>query len=104
MAGWLGGGKTPINFINVQRALIDARRESPRRSVARPIRRGRIHSRSLIDPGERNGVADLCQQAGYLRQASAGREKTIPNWFFEPTRIDIVGNLFPFRPVRKRRG
>lgn len=89
--GWVGG-KTPINFINVQRALIDdvTRIAATLGCAAHP--QGRISLAIAHRPGERNGVADLCQQAGIYGKLAW--EKTIPNWFFEPDiAADIVGNL-----------
>lgn len=88
----MGGGKTPINFINVQRALIDdvTRIAATLGCAAHP--QGRISLAIAHRPGERNGVADLCQQAGIYGKLAW--EKTIPNWFFEPDiAADIVGNL-----------
>jgi protein RecA len=42
--------------------------------------------------GERNGVLDLCRQAGVYGKLAW--EKTIPNWLFEPDiAANVVGNL-----------
>jgi recombination protein RecA len=86
------GGKTPINFFNVQQALIDdvTRIAATLGCVARP--RDIISLAISHRPGERNGVLDLCRRAGI--HGKLAWEKTIPNWFFEPDiAADIVGNL-----------
>jgi recombination protein RecA len=86
------GGKTPVNFINVQQTLIDdvTRIVAGLGCVAHP--QGRISLAIAHRPGERNGVVDLCRQAGIYGKLAW--EKTIPNWFFEPDiTADIVGNL-----------
>jgi recombination protein RecA len=86
------GGKTPVNFINVQQALIDdvTRIAATLGCAAHP--QGRISLAIAHRPGERNGVLDLCRQAGI--HGKLAWEKTVPNWFFEPDiAADIVGNL-----------
>jgi recombination protein RecA len=86
------GGKTPVNFINVQQALIDdvARIAAGLGCVAHP--QGPISIAIAHRPGERNGVLDLCRRAGIYGKLAW--EKTIPNWFFQPDiAADIVGNL-----------
>jgi recombination protein RecA len=86
------GGKTPINFINVQQALIDdvTRIAATLGCAAHP--QGRMSTAIAHRPGERNGVLDLCRQADIYGKLAW--EKTIPNWFFEPDiAADIVGNL-----------
>ena len=86
------GGKTPVNFINVQQALLDdvTRIAAGLGCVAHP--QGRMSLAIAHRPGERNGVVDLCRQAGIYGKLAW--EKTTPNWFFEPNiAADIVGNL-----------
>ena len=86
------GGKTPVNFINVQQALMDdvTRIAATLGCAAHP--QGRISLAIAHRPGERNGVLDLCRRAGIYGKLAW--EKTIPNWFFEPDiAADIVGNL-----------
>jgi recombination protein RecA len=86
------GGKTPVSFINVQQALIDdvTRIAATLGCVAHP--QGRMSIAIAHRPGERNGVLNLCRQAGIYGKLAW--EKTIPNWFFEPDiAADIVGNL-----------
>ncbi|MDT5282866.1 MAG: recombination protein RecA [Mycobacterium sp.] len=86
------GGKTPVNFINVQQALMDdvTRIAATLGCAAHP--QGRISLAIAHRPGERNGVLDLCRRAGI--HGKLAWEKTIPNWFFEPDiAADIVGNL-----------
>jgi recombination protein RecA len=86
------GGKTPVSFINVQQALIDdvTRIAATLGCAAHP--QGRISVAIAHRPGERNGVLDLCRQAGI--HGKLAWEKTIPKWFFEPDiAADIVGNL-----------
>ena len=86
------GGKTPVNFINVQQALIDdvTRIAATLGCAAHP--QGRISLAIAHRPGERNGALELCRQAGIYGKLAW--EKTIPNWFFErDVTADIVGNL-----------
>ena len=86
------GGKTPVNFINVQQALIDdvTRIAATLGCAAHP--QGRMSLAIAHRPGERNGVLDLCRQAGIYGKLAW--EKTIPSWFFEPDiAADVVGNL-----------
>ncbi len=86
------GGKTPVNFINVQQTLIDdvTRIAATLGCAAHP--QGRMSIAITHRPGERNGVLDLCRRAGI--HGKLAWEKTIPNWFFEPDiAADIVGNL-----------
>ena len=86
------GGETPVNFINVEQALIDdvTRIAAELGCVAHP--QGRMSLAIAHRPGERNGVVDLCRQAGIYGKLAW--EKTIPNCFFEPDiTADIVGNL-----------
>ena len=86
------GGKTPVNFINVQQALIDdvTRIAATLGCAAHP--QGRMSLAIAHRPGERNGVLDLCRRAGIYGKLAW--EKTIPNWFFEPDiAADVVGNL-----------
>lgn len=86
------GGKTPVNFINVQQPLIDdvTRIAATLGCVAHP--QGPMSLAIAHRPGERNGVLDLCRRAGI--HGKLAWEKTIPNWFFEPdVAAHIVGNL-----------
>ncbi|MCX2932216.1 intein-containing recombinase RecA [Mycobacterium sp. CVI_P3] len=86
------GGKTPINFINVQQALMDdvTRIAATLGCAAHP--QGRMSLAIAHRPGERNGVLDLCRRAGI--HGKLAWEKTIPNWFFEPDiAADVAGNL-----------
>jgi recombination protein RecA len=86
------GGKTPVSFINVERALIDdvTRIAATLGCAAHP--QGRMSLAIAHRPGERNGVLDLCRRAGI--HGKLAWEKTIPNWFFGPDiAADIVGNL-----------
>jgi recombination protein RecA len=86
------GGKTPVNFINVQQVLIDdvTRIAATLGCAAHP--QGRMSLAITHRPGERNGVLDLRRRAGIYGKLAW--EKTIPNWFFEPDiAADIVGNL-----------
>jgi recombination protein RecA len=86
------GGKTPINFINVQPTLIDdvTRIAATLGCVAHP--QGRMSLAIAHRSGERNGVLDLCRRAGIHDKLAW--EKTIPDWFFEPDiAADIAANL-----------
>ena len=86
------GGKTPINFINVQQALIDdaTRIAATLGCAAHP--QGRMSLAIAHRPGERNGVLELCRRAGIYGKLAW--EKTIPSWFFAPDiAADIAGNL-----------
>jgi recombination protein RecA len=86
------GGKTPVNFINVQQALLDdvTRIAATLGCVTHP--QGRMSLAISHRPGERNGVLDLCRRAGI--HGKLAWEKTIPNWFFKPDiAADVVGNL-----------
>jgi recombination protein RecA len=86
------GGKTPVNFINVEQSLIDdvTRIAAELGCVGHP--QGRMSLAIAHRPGERNGALDLCRQAGIYGKLAW--EKTIPTWFFEPDiAADIVGNL-----------
>ncbi|MGZ5372480.1 MAG: intein-containing recombinase RecA, partial [Aeromicrobium sp.] len=86
------GGKTPVNFINVQPALIDdvSRIAATLGCVAHP--QGRMSIAIAHRSGERNGVLDLCRRADI--HGKLAWEKTIPSWFFEPDiAADVVGNL-----------
>ena len=86
------GGKTPVNFINVQQSLMDdvTRIAATLGCAAHP--QGRISLAIAHRPGERNGVLDLCRRAGI--HGKLAWEKTIPNWFFEPDiSADVAGNL-----------
>jgi recombination protein RecA len=86
------GGKTPVNFINIQQALIDdvTRIAATLGCAAHP--QGRMSIAIAHRPGERNGVLELCRRAGI--HGKLAWEKMIPNWFFEPDiAADIVGNL-----------
>ena len=86
------GGKTPVNFINVQQSLMDdvTRIAATLGCAAHP--QGRISIALAHRPGERNGVLELCRRAGI--HGKLAWEKTIPSWFFEPDIApDIVGNL-----------
>jgi len=86
------GGKTPVNFINVQQALIDdvTRIAATLGCAAHP--QGRMSIAIAHRPGERNDVLELCRQAGI--HGKLAWEKTIPSWFFEPDiAADVVGNL-----------
>jgi recombination protein RecA len=86
------GGKTPVNFINVQQALIDdvTRITATLGCVAH--RQGRMSIALVHRPGERNGVLDLCRRAGI--HGKLAWEKMIPSWFFQSDIApDIVGNL-----------
>lgn len=86
------GGKTPVNFINIQQVLMDdvTRIAATLGCAAHP--QGRMSLAISHRPGERNGVLELCRRAGI--HGKPAWEKTIPNWFFEPDiAADIVGNL-----------
>lgn len=86
------GGKTPVNFINVEQTLIDdvTRIAATLGCTAHP--QGRLSLAIVHRPGERNGVLDLCRRAGI--HGKLAWEKTIPTWFFEPgIAAEIVGNL-----------
>ncbi|MEB3064571.1 intein-containing recombinase RecA [[Mycobacterium] zoologicum] len=86
------GGKTPVNFINIQQSLIDdaTRIAATLGCAAHP--QGRISLAISHRPGEPNGVLDLCRRAGI--HGKLAWEKTIPAWFFEPdVSADVVGNL-----------
>ncbi|UUO00578.1 intein-containing recombinase RecA [Mycolicibacterium novocastrense] len=86
------GGKTPINFINVQQALIDDVTNIAASLGCAAHPQGRISLAIAHRPGERNGVLDLCRRAGI--HGKLAWEKTIPSWFFKPDiAADIVGNL-----------
>jgi recombination protein RecA len=86
------GGKTPINFINVQPELMDdaTRIAATLGCAAHP--QGPISIAFAHRPGERNGVLELCRRAGI--HGKLAWEKTIPEWFFAPDiAADVVGNL-----------
>ena len=86
------GGKTAVNFINIQQTLIDdvTRIAETLGCAAHP--QGRISIALSHRPGERNGVLELCRKAGIYGKLAW--EKTIPTWFFAPDiAADIVGNL-----------
>src|SRR6478736_3018703 len=86
------GGKTPVNFINIQQALIDdvTRIAATLGCAAHP--QGRMSIALSHRPGERNGVLDLCRKAGIYGKLAW--EKTIPSWFFQSDiASDVVGNL-----------
>jgi recombination protein RecA len=86
------GGKTPVNFINVQQALIDDVKQIAATLGCAAHPQGRISLAIAHRPGERNGVLELCRRAGI--HGKLAWEKTIPNWFFEPDiAADVVGNL-----------
>jgi len=86
------GGKTPVNFINVQQTLMDdvTRIAATLGCAAHP--QAPLSLAIAHRPGERNGVLDLCRRAGIYGKLAW--EKTIPNWFFEPDiSADVAGNL-----------
>ena len=86
------GGKTPVNFINVQQVLMDdvTRIAATLGCAAHP--QAPLSLAIAHRPGERNGVLDLCRRAGIYGKLAW--EKTIPNWFFEPDiSADVAGNL-----------
>ncbi len=86
------GGKTPVNFINIQQALIDdaARIAATLGCAAHP--QGPLSLAFSHRPGERNGVLELCRRAGI--HGKLAWEKTIPSWFFEPDiSADVAANL-----------
>ncbi|MFZ0833533.1 MAG: intein-containing recombinase RecA, partial [Mycobacterium sp.] len=86
------GGKTPVNFINVQQALIDDVTQIAATLGCAAHPQGRMSIAIAHRPGERNGVLELCRQAGI--HGKLAWEKTIPSWFFEPDiAADVVGNL-----------
>ena len=86
------GGKTPVNFINVQQALIDDVKQIAATLGCAAHPQGRISLAIAHRPGDRNGVLELCRRAGI--HGKLAWEKTIPNWFFEPDiAADVVGNL-----------
>jgi recombination protein RecA len=86
------GGKTPVNFINVQQALIDDVKQIAATLGCAAHPQGRMSLAIAHRPGERNGVLELCRRAGI--HGKLAWEKTIPNWFFEPDiAADVVGNL-----------
>ncbi|RFD25419.1 recombinase RecA [Mycobacterium uberis] len=86
------GGKTPINFINVQPILSDdVTRIAAALGRVTPSQ-GHMSFATVHRPGERNGALDLYRQTS--THGKPAWEKTVPNWFFEPDiAADIVGNL-----------
>jgi recombination protein RecA len=86
------GGKTPVNFINVQQTLIDDVARIAATLGCAAHQQGPMSLAIAHRPGERNSVLELCRQAGIYGKLAW--EKTIPNWFFEPDiAADVVGNL-----------
>jgi len=86
------GGKTAINFINVQQALMDdvTRIAGTLGCAGHP--QGRMSLALSHRPGEKNGVLELCRRAGIYGKLAW--EKSIPTWFFDPNiSADVVGNL-----------
>ncbi len=86
------GGKTPINFINIQPTLMDDVTRIAATLGCAPHPQGRISLAITHRPGESNGVLDLCRRADI--HGKLAWEKAIPGWFFEPDiAADIAGNL-----------
>jgi recombination protein RecA len=87
------GGKTPIHFINVEESLQRdaARIVAPLGCEAKPTRNiGEVAFSHR--PGEKNGVRELCREAGIL--GCLAPTKKIPPEFFAPeVSAEVVGNL-----------
>jgi len=86
------GGKTPINFINIEKSL----HEDAARIAAQLGCNAKSQSALSVAfshrPGEKNGVLELCRAAGI--HGKLAWEKTIPAPFFAPdTSAAVVGNL-----------
>ncbi|WP_326547079.1 intein-containing recombinase RecA [Mycolicibacterium sp. ND9-15] len=86
------GGKTPINFINVQQSLIEDVTNIAAALGCAAHPQGQMSIALAHRRGERNGVLDLCRRAGIYGKLAW--EKTIPDWFFaSDISADVVGNL-----------
>ncbi|SNR53685.1 protein RecA [Haloechinothrix alba] len=86
------GGKTPINFINVEETLIDDVKQIAAGLGCDAHPQGRISLAISHRPGERNGVLELCRQAGI--HGKLAWEKSVPEWCFETdVSAEVVGNL-----------
>ncbi len=86
------GGKTPIHFINVAGPLQQdvARIASTMGCEAKPAGIGDVALSHR--PGEKNGVLELCRQAGIF--GGLAPTKKIPPEFFAPeVSAEVVGNL-----------
>ena len=80
------GGKTPLQFINIQESLKTTPRGSPRSTAARR----NAHTDKLAisfshRPGEKNGLLSLCRRAGIYGKLAW--EKTIPAEIFARGRV-----------------
>jgi recombination protein RecA len=87
------GGKTPIQFINVQESLkADASRIAKGLGCKTQIQQGKLAISFSHRPGERNGLLELCRRAGIYGKLAW--EKTIPAEFFQPDlSADVAGNF-----------
>jgi recombination protein RecA len=86
------GGKTPINFINVQESLRQdvARIAATLGCEAKMIRADAVALSHR--PGEKNGVLDLCRWAGI--HGCLAPTKRLPQEFFAPeVSADVISNL-----------
>jgi len=86
------GGKTPVQFINVQPSLIEDVTSIAATLGCTARRQGEVTIALSHGPGERNGVLDLCRRAGL--HGKLAWEKTLPGRFFQPdVSADVAGNL-----------
>jgi recombination protein RecA len=87
------GGKTPVTFINVTEALhADAARIAAQLGCDAKRRSDGIQVAFSHQPGEKNGVLELCRQAGIWGKLAP--EKQIPPLFFAPdVSAEVLSNL-----------
>jgi len=86
------GGKTPIQFMNVQEQLHDDVSRIAAAHGSKMKRRDDVQLAISHRPGERNGVLELCRWAGIWGHTAP--EKKIPAAFFSPdVSAEVVANL-----------
>jgi recombination protein RecA len=87
------GDKTPVTFINVAEALhADAARIAARLGCDPMRRSDGLQVAFSHRPGEKNGVLDLCRQAGIWGKLAS--EKQVPPFFFAPdVSAEVLSNL-----------
>ncbi len=87
------GGKTLITFINFVDALrADAARIAGQLGCDAKLRSDGLQLAFAHRPGEKNGVLELCRQAGIWGKLAP--EKQIPTFFFAPdVSAEVVANL-----------
>ncbi|MGH3926065.1 MAG: LAGLIDADG family homing endonuclease, partial [Pseudonocardiaceae bacterium] len=87
------GGKTPVRFINFSRTLQDdAARIAGTLGCAAMPRPNDTEIAFSHRPGEKNGVLELCRQAGIWGKLAP--EKQVPSLFFAPDiSAEVLSNL-----------